>query len=584
MNASSDFNLYAEITVCGALADEVDAIISENLDAVQQIGDRVAALLADLFLIEGEVGEDQAAFEIRLQNVRANDADAPVLSSGITTPTENVPGACVQGEYVDFTTLTDFIGIADDALSFEEWLATRMNTACGDGATELAAISADIQGQINDFTAQKAQCFDEFFTSFGGDDDTIESYSAALEAAYEYAKEAGEIPENDFNIELPDAPEACDAFVLSVEAEIADRSAALIEVQDCTDFVISTVCSALDQSVTDIIDANADQIQVIAGRIALVLNDILSIEGLEGETISDLDLRLRDEYSVDTTVASIDTGITLPSATVPPKCQFFTSYTQLEQLIEFIADTLAFEEWLKGRLEESCGTSADEYNTLISDLQAMIDESATEKTALTDGFFADFGGDATLNEYVAALDTLYQAAIQSGVIISSFDANLAFPDSPESCSSITNPLFLEVNFKIAELTDFKDCIAFIRNFVCSELDAAVFQIISDNSDQLIQKGQEVVDKLNILNPVLAEEGEDADAFALRLRNQYLADVEAGFPTAVADFSTPTETFPEACTDLASYDGLNGLIANVEDAFTFDAWLQELIDAESQESI
>jgi hypothetical protein len=71
VNASSDFNLYAEITVCGALADEVDAIISENLDAVQQIGDRVAALLADLFLIEGEVGEDQAAFEIRLQNVRA---------------------------------------------------------------------------------------------------------------------------------------------------------------------------------------------------------------------------------------------------------------------------------------------------------------------------------------------------------------------------------------------------------------------------------------------------------------------------------------------------------------------------------
>jgi hypothetical protein len=67
-----------------------------------------------------------------------------------------------------------------------------------------------------------------------------------------------------------------------------------------------------------------------------------------------------------------------------------------------------FEDWLKGRLQEACGESGEEFQAVIDGLQAQIDTAAEEKTTLVDGFFADFGGDdETIMTYSTAIDQLY---------------------------------------------------------------------------------------------------------------------------------------------------------------------------------
>ena len=53
------------------------------------------------------------------------------------------------------------------------------------------------------------------------------------------------------------------------------------------------------------------------------------------------------------------------------------------------------------------------------------------------------------------------------LITSNFDAIVDIPESPDSCSAIIDPLFLEVNQKITELTEQRDCIDFSTNLVCT---------------------------------------------------------------------------------------------------------------------
>ena len=59
----------------------------------------------------------------------------------------------------------------------------------------------------------------------------------------------------------------------------------LVSVLDCTDFVVEVVCSALDETVDAIEQANNGAVTEISGRIGLILSDILQIEGEVDETI-----------------------------------------------------------------------------------------------------------------------------------------------------------------------------------------------------------------------------------------------------------------------------------------------------------
>jgi hypothetical protein len=153
-------------------------------------------------------------------------------------------------------------------------------------------------------------------------------------------------------------------------------------------------------------------------------------------------------------------------------------------------------------------------------------------------------------------------------------AVVEIPESPEACSSITNPLFADIQDKITELTDFLDCIEFTTNQVCAEVDAAVSNTLSDNIPRLEAKGGEVVAKIQRLYPVIADEGEEIGAFSERILGEFAAALDSGDADSVAaDFGTPSDEVPGACAGLdVSYDDLNNLINDFTQACSFDAYL------------
>ena len=91
----------------------------------------------------------------------------------------------------------------------------------------------------------------------------------------------------------------CDSFVQQVESTISARQTSLVSLLDCTEFVADRVCTALAGTVAQTQTDNEGLPQDIAGRIALILQDILAIEGEDGEDLLDLEDRLREDFNQD---------------------------------------------------------------------------------------------------------------------------------------------------------------------------------------------------------------------------------------------------------------------------------------------
>ena len=321
---------------------------------------------------------------------------------------------------------------------------------------------------------------------------------------------AGEIPANDYSVALPEAPAACADLIEPLTADIDDFIADLKDAQDCTEYFVTSVCTDLDQQVSQLLAGSEDFIEIVP-RIQALLGDILLIEGQDGEDVEVLGIRLRDEYEVDTDAPVVDSGIVRPSDEVPSKCaEQGVSYEDLNGRIDLVSDLLSFEEWLVGRLGESCGESGRQFREVIAGMQVDIDNLVIEKTNLVNTFFGDFGGDSDLLTYASDLDAAYQAAKEAGEIESNFStvSQIVVPESPDTCFSITNPLFLQIQSNVFEITDYMDCIDFTKEHVCGELADTVTQMIADNESQLDVLAGSVFDKMNILLPSEGEGDEN----------------------------------------------------------------------------
>ena len=151
-------------------------ILDSNSALVEDVGARIIDLINDLMIVEGE-GMTSEEFLSQIVADRAADVDAPVGESDISTPTEAAPQICTQNAYFTYDDINNLRSDANDALGLELYLSARLNAACGDSASELAAISTGLQGRIDAATTAKEECIAEFFGNFGDEADTLESYT-----------------------------------------------------------------------------------------------------------------------------------------------------------------------------------------------------------------------------------------------------------------------------------------------------------------------------------------------------------------------------------------------------------------------
>ena len=132
----------------------------------------------------------------------------------------------------------------------------RLSAACGNSAVELNAIDDDLDQQIAYAKKFKDDCLNEFYGAFKEEGQTFVMYAQAQQTAFEEAKTAGEIPENPFTVDLPESPDTCAHYTDTIEAEIAMKVDELIELKDCTNFLIHDTCSSLGEEVDQILADN----------------------------------------------------------------------------------------------------------------------------------------------------------------------------------------------------------------------------------------------------------------------------------------------------------------------------------------
>jgi hypothetical protein len=308
-------------------------------------------------MIEGIEGEDLLSFEFRMQDEYRDDPDRPIGDSGLATPTDEVPENCSGVSYANVNLLIQF---ASDVLGFEQYIEDRLGGACGDTQLEFQSIAQGVADEAGAAIDAKGLCIAELFGAFASEDDDLNAYSIDLLERFNAAFVAGEIPVNDYSVELPETPEMCADLLDPIEAAIDGSVAALTRAQDCTVWITKTVCLEVNDQLSDILDASENYLEIFP-RIELLLADILTIEGLEGEDLDDLEARLRGEYFVGDSVNSVDSGIVLPSASLPEKCEDYASYSDVESRMGLVSDLLSFEQWLIGRLNESCGESGSQF-------------------------------------------------------------------------------------------------------------------------------------------------------------------------------------------------------------------------------
>ena len=87
------------------------------------------------------------------------------MESPVVLPSAQVPETCAGG--TSYNDLLLIQGISERMINYEKWLMNRLIEQCGESATQLEDISADIQTQLREAQDDKAECLEEFFGLYG---------------------------------------------------------------------------------------------------------------------------------------------------------------------------------------------------------------------------------------------------------------------------------------------------------------------------------------------------------------------------------------------------------------------------------
>ena len=134
-------------------------------------------------------------------------------------------------------------------INYEKWLMNRLIEQCGESATQLEDISADIQTQLREAQDDKAECLEEFFGLFGLEGQSLEQYTTEWEEAFTAAVDAGEAIQVAVDVQLPQTADSCANFVEAITSTILDSAESLGTALSCNNYIVDSVCSTLEDEV-----------------------------------------------------------------------------------------------------------------------------------------------------------------------------------------------------------------------------------------------------------------------------------------------------------------------------------------------
>ena len=171
-------------------------------------------------------------------------------------------------------------------------------------------------------------------------------------------------------------------------------------------------------------------------------------------------------------------------AAYPDVCNSATeqgdNFTLLSNLVTNTADKLTYEKWLVDYLGNSCEAAGAVLTKKTEYLEHQIAGFQEEKVFLLRGFFLldPANNPEDLGEYVEDIQNAYircrddpgtgkYSCINTYVQPNPF--KVIVPETPSSCSFVTDPILDVIDALVSEYIDEQNCIAFATSLLCSNI-------------------------------------------------------------------------------------------------------------------
>jgi hypothetical protein len=189
--------------------------------------------------------------------------------------------------------------------------------------------------------------------------------------------DAGILPNGNVDlsdrVEIPMVPVGFDGVVEDLRDQIDTELDTLGNLLDFNAFAFAFVCEESCDEIQVLIDASFEEFTAAKTDLDKVLDDLLVIEGEEGDTRMSFETKLREEFEASTAdTDSEDDRIELPFDSLPEGCDAGQAkLDQLRGVLLDIADIVDMTDFLKPRIDDAasilltCQASKEELENIV---------------------------------------------------------------------------------------------------------------------------------------------------------------------------------------------------------------------------
>lgn len=569
---------------CADLVVDLEAAI--DADRIADLEQAKDDILADLFTLQGEDG--QGAEDFNTASLDAfTAAEVDDVDTGVERPI--VPDSCneldsdITAANAAFNTFADTLQTCENRA---QWLSEQLASACEDPTGEAQALIDSETARIGDSQVAQQAALEALFVFKGISGETVPQFETRLRTVFDrYVTHR-----RNTGIVVPTFPAGC-----TETAPVAAELEALIEdIADEETFLkwleanLKACCDDREEDITALIAVHAPSVAGLEQERDLLVQGLFAYKGEEDQTIEEYTLSLDQEYG-DALIAGVVlegyTSIKETVPAVPEECE--ASVVTVQQQLIAIADAIEALEaqigYLQPLLDECCVASEPALQDILNGVTgvttsfAQVGQTEELNQAKFESLFVMLGEDGeTIDEFEARITGDVESLLSNGEL-TLISTGIEVPPVSALCPLSTVTLNAETAAFERDLS--------LQLTLGPWIDAAIDETCVANAvavSDLIDSETIVVDdaildtfiELERGQTILAEDGEDSEAFAERMREEFLSGPAVPEATGLPVFSADCDA-----SDTAELDNLTEVVNQAISFQAFNDFLREELTEE-----